>query len=185
MREITLELTSLNSRSQPEPRRWACPRAITLSETASEAAKLLSKLQRTGSGFERWIIQNASLPSHKQFAVLRKSISRRNMFTGRRFPQLTTVAKPARLRTSLGGDGGIQFEPRWWNSLARGKNTGNFELFSASSAPYDRRTCWRHLSPPRTSDAVSMQQEQGTSEHDQGILVRRTQSSETVTALAL
>src|SRR5579864_4620073 len=42
---------------------------------------------------------------------------------------------------------------------------------------------WRHLSPPRTSDAVSMQQEQETSVQDQGILVRRKQSSETVTAL--
>jgi hypothetical protein len=40
---------------------------------------------------------------------------------------------------ACGGDGGIQFEPGWWNSLARGKNTGNFELFSASNAPYDRR----------------------------------------------
>ena len=43
MREIALELTSLNSRSQPEPRRWACPRTITVSETASEAAKLLKQ----------------------------------------------------------------------------------------------------------------------------------------------
>jgi hypothetical protein len=39
-----------------------------------------------------------------------------------------------------------------WNSLARGKNTENFELFWASKAPHDRRICWRHLSPPRTSE---------------------------------
>src|SRR5579864_3960004 len=54
MRELVLELISLNSRSQPDPRRWACPRTFTLSETASEAAKLLSKLQPVGSGFEGW-----------------------------------------------------------------------------------------------------------------------------------
>jgi hypothetical protein len=83
MREIVLELISLNSRSQRAASALGLPENYTLSETASEAAKLLSKLQRTGSGFERWIIQNASLPSHKQFAVLRRIHLPRNMFTRR------------------------------------------------------------------------------------------------------
>jgi hypothetical protein len=80
MREIVLELISLNSRKPAGASALCLPENYTLSETASEAAKLLSKLQRTGSGFERWIIQNASLASHKQFAVLRESIFPRNMF---------------------------------------------------------------------------------------------------------
>jgi hypothetical protein len=63
MREIVLELISLNSRKPTGASALGLPENYTLSETASEAAKLLSKLQRTGSGFERWIIQNASLPS--------------------------------------------------------------------------------------------------------------------------
>jgi hypothetical protein len=108
MCEIVLELISLHSRSRPEPRRWACPRAITLSETASEAANLLSKLQRAGSGFERWIIQNASLPSLKQFAVLPKiHLPPQHGLHAKRFPQINnggetcSIAEPA-----LGGDRG-------------------------------------------------------------------------------
>jgi hypothetical protein len=160
------------------------PENYTLSETASEAAKLLSKLQRTGSGFERWIIQNASLPSHKQFAVLRESISPPQHV----YRQAASATNNGGETCSIANQPGVamaefNLKPGWWNSLARGKNTGNFELFSASNALYDRRICWRHLSPPQTSDAVSMQQEQETSVQDQGILVRRTQSSETVTAL--
>jgi hypothetical protein len=48
---------------------------------------------------------------------------------------------PARFRTSLGGDGGIKFEPRWWNSLTTGKNTGNFDPLLGKQTLPDRCIC--------------------------------------------
>jgi len=151
MREIVLELISLNSRSQPEPRRWACPRTITVSETASEAAKLLSKLQpprkrvRAVDNTERFPsdrINNSRFfenPSPAAIWVYMQAISAFEQQCRNPLDCEPAWVAMAEFNLNLG----------WWNSLATGKNIGNFAPYSASNDPHDRCNCWKRLSLPR------------------------------------